>query len=76
LQHAHIARRVLEIGKWLALGGTLPVPVSMHRVKVSERCPPSKPVCSGRFCARFMPARLSEPLMSQFVPAPAAGRLA
>jgi len=29
---------VLEIGKWLALGGTLPVPVSMHRVKVSERC--------------------------------------
>jgi len=37
LQHAHIARRVLEIGKWLALGGTLPVPVSMHRVKVSER---------------------------------------
>ena len=30
MQHAHIARRVLEIGKWLALGGALPVPVSLH----------------------------------------------
>jgi pimeloyl-ACP methyl ester carboxylesterase len=30
MQHAHIARRVLEIGKWLALGRTLPVPVSLH----------------------------------------------
>jgi hypothetical protein len=25
MQHAHIARRVLEIGKWLALGNGLPV---------------------------------------------------
>ena len=30
MQHAHIARRVLEIGKWLALGHALPVPVSLH----------------------------------------------
>jgi pimeloyl-ACP methyl ester carboxylesterase len=29
MQHAHIARRVLEIGKWLALGLALPVPVSL-----------------------------------------------
>jgi pimeloyl-ACP methyl ester carboxylesterase len=29
MQHAHIARRVLEIGKWLALGHTLPVPVTL-----------------------------------------------
>jgi pimeloyl-ACP methyl ester carboxylesterase len=29
MQHAHIARRVLEIGKWLALGRALPVPVSL-----------------------------------------------
>ncbi|MEA2740945.1 MAG: hypothetical protein QOH05_4252, partial [Acetobacteraceae bacterium] len=29
MQHAHVARRVLEIGKWLALGRTLPVPVSL-----------------------------------------------
>ena len=28
MQHAHIARRVLEIGKWLVLGNALPVPVS------------------------------------------------
>jgi hypothetical protein len=26
----HVARRVLEVGKWLALGGALPVPVSLH----------------------------------------------
>jgi hypothetical protein len=30
MQHAHIARRVLEVGKWLALGRSLPVPVSLH----------------------------------------------
>ncbi|MGE5271868.1 MAG: hypothetical protein ACM3JG_19580, partial [Thiohalocapsa sp.] len=30
MQHAHIARRVLEVGKWLALGRALPVPVSLH----------------------------------------------
>jgi pimeloyl-ACP methyl ester carboxylesterase len=29
MQHAHIARRVLEIGKWLSLGNVLPVPVSL-----------------------------------------------
>jgi len=29
MQHAHVARRVLEIGKWLALGHALPVPVSL-----------------------------------------------
>jgi pimeloyl-ACP methyl ester carboxylesterase len=30
MQHAHIVRRVMEIGKWLALGRDLPVPVSLH----------------------------------------------
>ena len=30
LQHAHVVRRVLEIGKWLALGRNAPVPVSLH----------------------------------------------
>jgi pimeloyl-ACP methyl ester carboxylesterase len=29
MQHAHVARRVLEIGKWLALGNTPPVPLSL-----------------------------------------------
>jgi hypothetical protein len=29
MQHAHIARRVLEIGKWLVLGNALPVPVTL-----------------------------------------------
>ena len=27
---AHVVRRVLEIGKWLALGRTAPVPASLH----------------------------------------------
>ena len=30
LQHAHVVRRVLEIGKWLALGRVAPVPVSLN----------------------------------------------
>jgi pimeloyl-ACP methyl ester carboxylesterase len=30
MQHAHIARRVLEIGKWLGLGHALPVPVTLQ----------------------------------------------
>ena len=30
MQHAHVARRVLEIGKWLVMGRALPVPVSLH----------------------------------------------
>ena len=30
LQHCHVVRRVLEIGKWLALGRTAPVPASLH----------------------------------------------
>ncbi len=29
MQHAHVVRRVLEIGKWLSLGNALPVPVSL-----------------------------------------------
>ncbi len=29
MQHAHVVRRVLEIGKWLALGNEAPVPVSL-----------------------------------------------
>ncbi len=30
LQHCHVVRRVLEIGKWLALGHTEPAPASLH----------------------------------------------
>jgi pimeloyl-ACP methyl ester carboxylesterase len=29
MQHAHLARRVLEIGKWLALGNSSPAPTSL-----------------------------------------------
>jgi pimeloyl-ACP methyl ester carboxylesterase len=29
MQHAHVARRVLEVGKWLALGNALPAPVRL-----------------------------------------------
>jgi len=30
MQHAHVVRRVLEVGKWLALGNAAPAPVSLH----------------------------------------------
>ncbi len=30
LQHCHVVRRVLEVGKWLALGRTTPVSASLH----------------------------------------------
>jgi pimeloyl-ACP methyl ester carboxylesterase len=30
MQHAHVARRVLEIGKWLALGNNAPAPKTLH----------------------------------------------
>jgi len=30
MQYAHVARRVLEIGKWLALGRALPVPTTLQ----------------------------------------------
>jgi pimeloyl-ACP methyl ester carboxylesterase len=29
MQHVHVARRILEIGKWLTLGNALPVPLSL-----------------------------------------------
>jgi pimeloyl-ACP methyl ester carboxylesterase len=29
MQHVHIVRRILEVGKWLALGGTGPVPATL-----------------------------------------------
>jgi pimeloyl-ACP methyl ester carboxylesterase len=29
MQHAHVVRRVLEIGKWLGLGNSLPAPVTL-----------------------------------------------
>jgi hypothetical protein len=45
MRHAHIARRVLEIGKWLALGGSLPVPVSLHPREGAR----AVPVANGRY---------------------------
>jgi pimeloyl-ACP methyl ester carboxylesterase len=41
LQHAHVVRRVLEVGKWLALGHAAPVPVSLHPPLVSPAPAPS-----------------------------------
>ncbi|WP_158922437.1 alpha/beta fold hydrolase [Acidisphaera sp. S103] len=29
MQHVHVARRILEVGKWLTLGNALPVPLSL-----------------------------------------------
>jgi len=30
MQHAHVARRVLEVGKWLVLGNAAPAPNTLH----------------------------------------------
>jgi len=45
MQHAHVARRVLEVGKWLALGRVPPVPVSMHPREGAR----AVPTVSGRY---------------------------
>ena len=39
MQHAHVARRVLEIGKWLAMGRALPVPVWLNPSTGPRRVP-------------------------------------
>ncbi len=46
LQYAHVVRRVLEIGKWLALGRNAPVPVSLHP-SLGSTAPP--PVVTGGY---------------------------
>ncbi|HET6196255.1 MAG TPA: alpha/beta hydrolase [Acetobacteraceae bacterium] len=46
LQHAHVVRRVLEIGKWLALGKAAPVPPSPHPPLTS---PTPAPDVTGRY---------------------------
>src|SRR5689334_15519121 len=38
MQHAHITRRVLEVGKWLALGRSLPCRYRCIQEKVPGRC--------------------------------------
>jgi pimeloyl-ACP methyl ester carboxylesterase len=44
LQHCHVARRVLEVGRWLALGNAAPAPASLHpRLNV----PPAYPMVTG-----------------------------
>src|SRR5271156_2568474 len=45
MQHAHVARRVLEIGKWLALGRALPVPASLHPREGAR----AVPLVTGRY---------------------------
>ncbi|HET7880106.1 MAG TPA: alpha/beta hydrolase [Acetobacteraceae bacterium] len=46
LQYAHVVRRVLEIGKWLALGNAAPVPASLHPPLAS---PTPAPDVTGRY---------------------------
>jgi len=46
LQHAHVVRRVLEIGKWLALSKALPAPASLHPPLQS---PTPAPDVTGRY---------------------------
>jgi hypothetical protein len=46
LQHAHVVRRVLEVGKWLALGHAAPVPVSLHPPLTS---PTPAPLVAGAY---------------------------
>jgi len=45
MQHVHVVRRVLEIGKWLALGKTSPVPASLQPRTGALPVP----VASGRY---------------------------
>ncbi|HET8997927.1 MAG TPA: alpha/beta hydrolase [Acetobacteraceae bacterium] len=45
MQHAHIARRVLDIGKWLSLGRTPPVPVWLN----PGAGPRPAPAVTGRY---------------------------
>ncbi len=47
MQHVHVVRRVLEIGKWLALGGVLPVPASLQPRTVAAPVP--VPAVTGRY---------------------------
>ena len=49
-QHCHVLRRVLEIGKWLALGQALPVPNSLR---------PSVPTAPATPAGGYVPARLA-----------------
>ena len=46
LQHCHVVRRVLEIGKWLALGHTAPAPASLHPPLGT---PTPAPAVTGRY---------------------------
>ena len=45
MQYAHVARRVLEIGKWVALGRAMPVPVWLNP-SAGER---PRPAVTGRY---------------------------
>jgi pimeloyl-ACP methyl ester carboxylesterase len=45
-QHCHIVRRVLDIGKWLALGCAAPVPASLHP---PLGAPTPVPAVTGRY---------------------------
>lgn len=51
VQSAHLARRVLEIGKFLTLGGTAPAPISSHPPIGADPAPNPRgaylPVCVG-----------------------------
>jgi pimeloyl-ACP methyl ester carboxylesterase len=46
LQHCHVVRRVLEIGKWLALGNAAPTPASPH---LPLTAPSSRPLVTGQY---------------------------
>ena len=46
LQHCHVVRRVLEIGKWLALGNASPAPPSLHPPLVTAS---PAPVVTGQY---------------------------
>jgi pimeloyl-ACP methyl ester carboxylesterase len=45
MQYVHVARRVLDIGKWLALGNALPVPVTLQ----PRGGPRAVPTVTGRY---------------------------
>jgi pimeloyl-ACP methyl ester carboxylesterase len=47
MQYCHVVRRVLEVGKWLALGRTAPAPASLHPPLDHASSP--RPATVGRY---------------------------
>lgn len=66
MQHAHVVRRVLDVGKWLALGRAAPVPVWLN--------PPAGPRRHPAVTGRYVPVRAAGTDYQVYYEAAGAGR--